>query len=476
MSDEWIRRFQSLPQEDVCSPCGSCVKQKWCEPSRIDDPRLYNGIRITNDGNDCALPVVLDSHSRCSFECAYCFSENSFGHVAGKKKGLGQTSLPAIERIFNGGGGQMGEVYRKALRYDKRNAQGFPSPIQIGGINDPCDNIERQQGWLLRFLKLAIKYNQPVRLSTKGTVLLEKEYQKVISRAPHLFWFLVSIITPDEKLAAKVERYVPSPKKRIEVIKAMSSLGCHTGLRFRPVVPGMSDCTPSYPKAYKTLIDWAADAGAKSMEYEILYAPMRFFGEQLKRWNQMEKQIGVPIKEAYKRMGRSQASLRPSAAWSEQIVHAIYEAAKDRGMIVGVSEPSWKGLNDGGCCCGMTKDHPVFGNFEPRNATQALVDARDTGKLISLDDVTPEWAKGLKMSTICNIGGAGPKGAYDKRHVTYAEFIKRDWDNSRSTRNPAVYFQGAFQPVAQPNGETLYQYVEQPRHNRVDTPYWNTED
>lgn len=469
--DFWLRRYKNLPQAELCGPCGGCAKQTLCEPSRTDDLRNYGGVRITNDGNDCALPVVIDSHSHCSFGCAYCFSENSFGHTSGREHGLGQTSLSYIEDIFAGCGGQSHELFRRALRYDARNSAGFPSPVQIGGINDPCDNIERQQGWLLRFIRLAIKYNQPVRISTKGTVLLEPEYQKELARAPHLFWVLVSIITPDEKLAAKVERHVPSPQKRIEVIKAMASLGVWSALRLRPVVPGATDATPAYPRAYKTLIDWAADAGARSMEYEILYAPMRFHGEQLERWKQMENHIGVPVREAYKAMGRAQASLRPSAAWSEEIVHRIHEAAKERGLVVGVSEPAWKQLNDGGCCCGMVNTHPVFGNFEPRNATQALVTARDTGKLISLDDVTPTWAKDVKMSTICALG-TGPTAKYEKRHMTYADFIAQDWSNGQSTRNPAVYFQGAFEPVVTETGEVLYKFVGQNRVNKK-APYWS---
>lgn len=472
MKDQgWIRRYQLLG-EAACRGCEGCGKKTLCTPARTLDLRTYGGIRITNDGNDCALPVVIDSHSRCSYGCAYCFSENSFGHVKGHEYGIGQTSLRDIERLFAGEGGAGMARFRSALRYDKRNAAGFPAPVQLGGINDPCDSIERQQGWLLQFMRLAIKYNQPVRISTKGDVLLEPDYQRIMAKAPHLFWVLCSIVTPDEELAAKVERFAPSPQRRIEVIRAMSKLGVWAGLRFRPVVPGMSDATPRYPKAYKTLIDWAADAGAKSMEYEILYAPMRFHGEQLKRWNQMEHDIGVPVREAYRKMGKTQASLRPSAMWSEQIVHAIYEAAKARGMVVGISEPAWKDLNDGGCCCGMVNTHPIFGNFEPRNATQALVTARDTGKLLTLDDVTPEWAAEWKMSLICNIGGAGPKGAYEKRHLLYSDFIKRDWLNPASTRNPVVYFQGAVEAVMH-GDQVAYRYVGQKRRHPAQTPYWS---
>jgi DNA repair photolyase len=469
VSEAWIRRYQALG-DAACSNCPTaCKAGALCAGSRTNELRPYNGIRITNDGNDCALQVVIDSHSHCSYGCAYCFSENSFGHVRGRDLGLGQTSLREIDAIFTGTS-KRAQRLRRALRYDNLNEKGFPAPVQLGGINDPGDNIERQQGWLLRFIRLMIKRNQPVRISTKGTVLLDPAYQREIAKAPHLFWFLVSIVSPDEELSAKVERWVPPPKERIKVIKAMTELGCFAGLRFRPVIPGMSDATPRYPRAYETLIHWAADAGAKSIEYEILYAPMRFHGEQRKRWDKMERDIGVPVRDAYKKMGRTQASLRPSAAWSEQIVNAIYEVAKSRGMVVGCSEPAWKELNDDGCCCGMLRTHPVFGNWEPRNATAALVNARDSGKLVTLDDVTPEWAHEWRMSEVCNIGATGPRGAYDKRHLMYSDFIERDWHNGNSVRNPEIYFQGALKR----DGDG-FRFHEQSRRHPESTPYWTVE-
>jgi hypothetical protein len=244
-------------------------------------------------------------------------------------------------------------------------------------------------------------------------------------------------------------------------------LGVWCGLRLRPVIPGASDRTPRYPQAYRTLIDWAAEAGARSISYELLYVPMRFHGEQMERWKSMERTVGVPIKEAYKRMGKSQASLRPSAMWSENIVHAIYERAKGHGMVVGVSEPAWKGLNDGGCCCGMINTHPVFGNFEPRNATQAIVDARDTGKKIRVDDVAPEWSSEVKFfSDICP-AGAGPKEVWKKRHVMYRDWIEKDFFGN-GVRSPEVYFQG----MLRRNGGG-YEYVDRGRRRLEGVPFWS---
>ena len=464
-------RVDELGQEAVCGQCGTC-NGKLCEEARLPRVRDYGGIRITNDGNDCALPVAIDSFSRCSFGCAYCFSENSFGHTSTKEKPLGETNLRAVERLFSGEGDNAEfRIFRKALRYDNRNAGGFPAPIQLGAINDPCDATERNRGWLLSFIRLVIKYNQPVRISTKGTVILEKEYLQEIAKAPHLFWFLFSIITPDAEVAAKVERFAPSPQERLRAMKAVTDLGCFAGLRLRPVVPGVSDRTKNFQQAYRVLIDAAAEHGAKSISYEIVYVPMRFNEDQKKRWYAMEEIAGINIREVYQNMGRTTVSLRPSAMWTENIVHAIHERAKQHGFVVGVSEPAWKQLNDDGCCCGMLRTHPVFGNWEPRNTTCAIVNARDTGRAIRFEDTCPDWAYEKIMRGICYMG-AGPTSVWKGKYECYSDHLRKAWDNTKSCQNPSAYFQGMLKGEYE-NSELIFRYVGHERKHPPKVPYWS---
>jgi DNA repair photolyase len=164
----------------TCAECGAC-KKNICQPAKKKF-RTYNGIRLTADGFDCALPVTIDSHSFCSYGCEYCFSNFLVGHRLNAPN-IGQTSLGKIESIFSGRPGKFNSIIQKALKYDnKRN--GYPCAVQLGGLTDPMDNIERQQGWLLKFIDLAIKYNQPVRISTKGNLALVDEYIQAFSKRP----------------------------------------------------------------------------------------------------------------------------------------------------------------------------------------------------------------------------------------------------------------------------------------------------
>ncbi len=456
------QRWKHTP---TCKTCGSCDTKHGCDVARTE-LRDYSGIRFTADGFDCALPISIDSHSRCSFGCLYCFSDNTIEHREQTERQLGQMSLSKMERIFSGEGGKEGAIIRKALKYDRRNAGGYPTAVQLGAITDPTDNIERQQGWLLKFMDIAIKYKQPVRISTKGKLLKDKDYLDKMSEAPELFWVAFSIISPDDKLMEMIDWKAPTPSERIATMKALGEIGVKTSLRFRPITPGISDRTKRHQYAYKDLIWMAADAGAKAISYEVAFYPA--LGKQ--KFDDMSKIVGMDLTAIYKSFGRIDPCARPSYIWTEGIMHAIRDEAKKAGMTVGVSDPVWKQLSESGCCCGIVPEDPVFGNWQEESATNQLLLARDTGKEITLEDITPAWALEKNLVGIVN-PGTGPTAMYSK-NKTWSDLLKKNWNNPAAIRSPMNYFQGALQPSrVDENGNLVYRYVGLERHYKK-APYW----
>lgn len=458
-------------QGNVCKECRAnglgCDDGKKCFPVR-EQLRNFGGIRHTADGFDCALPVTVDSHSTCAYECLYCFSDNILGHSTNDQAKVGQTSLTAIENLFAGKGGSNAENTRQALRYDKRNAGGFPCAIQLGGLCDPCDSIEQNQGWLLQFMKLAIKYNQPVRMSTKGALFLLKDYQDVIAQAPHLFWVAFSMITDDDAMMEKVDRGAPNATQRLAAMKALSDLGVNTSLRLRPIMLGITDRN----LAYQSLIRKAGEAGARAISYEVGFYPMAIPKATKWKWQLLNDIAHHDYRDIYSGFGPLQACTRPSYLWTENIMHHIAELAHEQGMVVGVSDPVWKQLSDVGCCCGIEPEHPVFGNWEPENATNALVVARDNGNTITFDDINPPWAKDRLAVSMINYG-AGPKVVYARKRETWEDKLRDTWNTLGGQRSVMNYFQGALQPNGHDDkGNRTYQYVGLDREYRKS--HWNT--
>lgn len=459
---------------DVCGECGECEDHQRCADAR-KKLRPYIGIRPTSDGFDCALPIAIDSHSVCAYGCLYCFAENLVTHRGGRTKPIGQTPLRAIERLFSGSDGKKYNIWQEALKYDRRNEGGYPTPVQLGAICEPGDHIERQQGWLIEFCRLAIKYNQPVRISTKGTVFALKDYLEVFSEAPHLFWVAFSIISPDDKLLQKVDRRAPNATERLKAMAALSKIGVKTALRFRPLFPGLSDSTPRYPHAYRTLIEKAADAGASAISYEVGFVPGLQTAETRWRWDEMSRILNVPFTELYKKFGPTMACMRPPPVWTENIMHAIRDEAHDNDMDVGVSDPVWKQLTDTGCCCGIMPDDPVFGNWQEESATNQLLIAKNTGKLIGPNDIIPDWAWKLQIADIIN-PGVGPKIAYKLRHHTWGDQLHTTWNKTGHQRSPLNYFQGALMPDhVDEDGDVFYKYIGLKRSYPKKMRYWKVD-
>ena len=135
-------RFETA---NPCADCGDCQDGKRCDIIRRP-LRRYDGIRLTADGFDCALPVSIDSHNHCAYRCLYCFADNLESHRLTAMKAVGQTPLANVETLFSGEGGKRMNLLRKALKYDRRNANGYPTAVQLGALCEPCDNIELNQG------------------------------------------------------------------------------------------------------------------------------------------------------------------------------------------------------------------------------------------------------------------------------------------------------------------------------------------
>ena len=445
---------------DVCAECHECRGDR-CAPAR-GALRNYGGIRFTSDGFDCALPVSIDSHSHCSYGCLYCFSDNLMSHREGTTAPVGQTNLKHIERVFAGEGGRQAALLRKALRYGTGT---YPCPVQVGALNDPCDHIERQQGWLLKFIELAIKYRQPVRISTKGTVLSLPEYQRALSKAPELFWVAFSIITSDDDLLQRIDRRAPNATERLQTMADLSRIGVRTSLRLRPMLAGVTDAM------YEDLIEKASRAGVYAISYETAFYPGMPPAGVRWRWEELSRIAGVPYKKVYGQFGRMQACTRPSFLWTENIMHAVHDKAKECGLVVGVSDPVWKQLGETGCCCGMLPGDPVFGNWQPEGATNMLLQARDTGRLVGPRDVTPPWAYDVLTVQLVD-GGAGPLVRYKCRHETWADKIRQVWNGLDRQRGPLVYFQGAMMPHHQSEeGDWFFEYKGLKRQH-AGQPYW----
>lgn len=379
---------------------------------------------------------------------------------------LGAMSPQQVESILDldrtGGGNGMHDVMRATIR----DPRGGRRVIQWGALGDPFDNIERHRQVGRAYIPLFQKYGQPVRVSTKGGLLLqEKVYLDLLAVRPEIFWFAFSTITIDDEVLEAVDRRAPNATQRLKAMKLLTDLGCRASLRLRPILRNVSDRTPRYPMAWRDLLRRSRDAGAEAVSMEFVFVPGTMKPGVRTRWEEIERITGYPYRRFYKNTSdRFGACLRSSRWWKEELTFAIRDEAHRLGMVFSISDPHWKEWNDTGCCCGMKPDDPVFGKWETKQACQALLDARlakEAGKerLLRYDDVVPEWArKTVARHLLCV---TGPKGAATAAQMSFADFHHRHiWNDPNSTRGPRIYFGGVLEVAGKDeNGDLVYRYI-----------------
>jgi DNA repair photolyase len=438
---------------NTCQECKGCADFSNCVSAKAELDNSYKGVRFSADGFDCALPVSMDSHTMCSYKCIYCFSNFLEGHNQSATQ-LKQFNLKRLENIL---AGNYKDQVSKNIWIGLKRDQKQPCPIQLGALNDPFDNIERQQGWALQLPALLKKYNQPCRISTKGVLLGEPEYLDAFS-VPDIFWVAFSLISIDDELLAKIDRKAPSATQRIETMRRLSARGVSTSLRFRPIMPNLSDRTEKHPNACKELIEKCAEAGAKAVSMEAIFTPSVIKPEKKKDWDMLEEILRLPLRKIYgvnRIKGGACNRLRRELA--EDIFYLARDTAHKCGMTFASSDPLFKHLNDTGCCCGIRPDDPVFGNWQRENATNAVVDAR-SGLKVSAEAYIPKWSRTQPMKGMCFSTNAMSKVM---ENTMWSEKLRNGWNDLKSNRGVLYYLQGILKPVGvNAIGDIEYVYDE----------------
>jgi DNA repair photolyase len=457
-----------------CAGCNnpSCESAQFCSPWR-DKGALeeYGGsaVRFTADGFDCALPISIDTYNICSFRCLYCFANYLIRDPqrkgAFKVRALKAKDLTAFLE-------NRGSVARSIL--DVVGKDGTPQcAVQWGALGDPFDYIERQVGRSYELMDVFEKYDQAVRISTKGAdVLLDKRYLAKFARRPDLWWIAFSMISIDDAVLERIDKDAPNATQRLKAMKALSDLGIKTSLRLRPIFPGVTDCTPAHPTAWRELLDRAADAGAKAVSMEFTFVPGARPAHVEAMWREINDIVGFDIVKWYDRTSVYGACLRSSRAWKQDLTLAIYEHAKKLGLWFGISDPHFKELNDFGCCCGIPDDERAgrFAGWQRANATCAIVKARDEHCTVSAVDGTPVWADKVKMRDLVCMSGA--QNAMRRATLTWGDKLRGTWNDLRGNRGALHYFDGVLQPKAVIGADVIYGFVAPVLKKNLKPPVW----
>ncbi|MBA85050.1 PA0069 family radical SAM protein [Thalassobius sp. S69A] len=205
---------------------------------------------------DLPFDRTLNPYRGCEHGCIYCFARPTHAYL-GLSPGLDfETQLVARP--------EAPQVLARALRKPSYRV----APIAIGTNTDPYQPIERDHGVMRACLKVLQAFNHPVAIVTKGT-LIERDLDILAPMAARgLVRVGVSVTTLDARLARRMEPRVPSPKRRLATIRALTGAGVPVRVMTSPIVPMLND------HEIEALLEAGKNAGADAASWIMLRLPL----------------------------------------------------------------------------------------------------------------------------------------------------------------------------------------------------------
>ncbi|WP_164517396.1 PA0069 family radical SAM protein [Tabrizicola piscis] len=193
---------------------------------RLERPRSA----ITyNRSPDLPFDRSINPYRGCEHGCIYCYARPSHAFL-NLSPGLDfETRLiarPGIADVLDA------ELRRRAYKV---------APIAIGTNTDPYQPIDRDHGIMRQVLEVLSAFRHPVWITTRGTTI-ERDIDLIAAMAADgLAAVSVSVTTLDETLARKMEPRAPSPKRRLQMIRALASAGIPVRVQVSPLIPALTD-------------------------------------------------------------------------------------------------------------------------------------------------------------------------------------------------------------------------------------------
>jgi DNA repair photolyase len=225
-------------------------------------------IIATNDSPDVGFEASINPYRGCEHGCIYCFARPTHEYL-GFSSGLDFESKIMVK-----------ENAPELLRAELASPKWQPKTLQLSGVTDCYQPIERKLKLTRRCLEVLSEFGNPVSVITKS-FLVTRDIDLLSSLAQrNAVVVLISVTTLDTELARKMEPRANSPARRLEAVSALAQAKIPVGVMVAPVVPGITD------HEMPAVLRAAADAGASwagSTTLRLPFALKDLFTDWLER-------------------------------------------------------------------------------------------------------------------------------------------------------------------------------------------------
>ena len=205
--------------------------------------------KALNRLNSNFLPYKYDLniYRGCSHRCQYCYALYSHRYLE---------TTNFFEKIY------IKKNIVEALERELSSRKWKQEWINLGGVTDSYQAIERQYQFMPRILELMIKYKTPITISTKSDLILrDMDLLEKLAKVTTVN-VAVTITTWDENMRQKLEPGAISSQRRMEIFKQLKGKGINLGLHLMPIIPYLTDTNENLEKIF-------LEAGKIKVDYVI---------------------------------------------------------------------------------------------------------------------------------------------------------------------------------------------------------------
>jgi len=186
----------------------------------------------------------LNIYRGCVHRCRYCYAQYSHNYL--------------------NSGDFFGTIYIKeniveALEKQLASRSWKHETVNLGGVTDSYQSIEKVKAFMPDILRLFIKYRTPVSISTKATLLLRDRELFVKLAEVAGAHVAISATTFDEELRKKIEPGSFPTKERFKVIEAFKGTKVMTGVLMMPILPYLTDSEQNLRSLFRATHEAKAD-------------------------------------------------------------------------------------------------------------------------------------------------------------------------------------------------------------------------
>jgi DNA repair photolyase len=189
---------------------------------------------------------TINPYRGCSHSCVYCFARGTHTFLdmnAGRDfetKIVVKVNAPEVLRV------QLG-----ARRWKGEH-------VAMGTNTDPYQAAEGKYRLMPPIIRALTDFRNPFSILSKGTMILRDLDLLVAARAVTDVHTAFSIGTVDEDVWRRTEPGTPSPRKRLDAVRAISQAGIPCGVLMAPILPGISDSPDQLKRTAAAILDAGA--------------------------------------------------------------------------------------------------------------------------------------------------------------------------------------------------------------------------